>query len=112
MIELENLAARWRQDAEILRIRGAGRQATTLESCAEDLTEGIRSWRFTELELADAAKESGLSYSHLQRLVSAGDIPNAGQHGAPLILRKDLPQFVPRGTDEDPLVDEALQLRA
>ena len=112
LIELEDLAARWRQEAEIFHKRGAEQQATMLESCAEDLTEGLRSWRFAALSLPEAASESGLSYSHLQRQVSRGEIPNAGCSGAPLILRKDLPQLVPSRSNEDPLVDEALQLRA
>ncbi|KKK68655.1 hypothetical protein LCGC14_2941850, partial [marine sediment metagenome] len=76
------------------------------------LTEGLRSWHFASLSLDEAAAASGLSYSHLQRLVSVGDIPNAGRRGAPRILRKDLPQLVPSRSHEDSLVDEALQLRA
>lgn len=109
---LRSLAAGWREEAATFRKRGAEQQATMLESCAEDLTEGLRSWHFTALSLPEAAAESGLSYSHLQRQVAGGEIPNAGCRGAPRILRKDLPQLVPKRSHEDPLVDEALQLRA
>jgi len=110
--ELEELALRWHQEAEVFRKRGAEQQATMLESCAEDLTEGLRSWRLKALSLMEASEESGLSYSHLQRRVARGEIPNAGSKGAPRVLRKDLPRYLPGRPDADPLVDEALQLRA
>lgn len=44
------------------------------------------------LTLGEASAESGYSVDHLQRLVSSGDLPNAGEKGRPRIRRADLPK--------------------
>ncbi len=55
-----------------------------------------RDWERERLEetltLREAAEESGYSYHHLSRLVTAGQIPNAGVPGSPLIRRADMPK--------------------
>lgn len=85
------LLERWLAEASLLRWRGLDREATFLESCARDLEEHAHAWAMEALTLEEAADESGYSYSALQQKVAGGEIPNAGERGAPRILRRDLP---------------------
>lgn len=94
---LRDLAARWQEEAETLRHRGAPRQAEAVESCAEELEDRLREWRLERLTLSEAASEAGLSYSALQKKVSRGDLPNAGEEGAPRVRRADLFGAEPEG---------------
>lgn len=84
---LEKLAAEWRQEADLLRRRGAPRQADALKSAAADLEERVREWKLEALTLQQAADETGLSYSAVQKKVARGDLPNAGREGAPRVRR-------------------------
>ena len=95
---LEALTREWREQAEMLRHRGADAQARALESCAEDHEERLRSWYLESLTLHDAAEESGIAYSTLQQKVATGDLPNSGEKGSPRILRCDLPSRGGRST--------------
>lgn len=88
---LERQADEWEQEAELLRRRGAPRQAEALESAAEDLRKRIQKWKTEPLSVSDAADESNYSERHLRELLSAEKIPNAGEPGSPLIRRGDLP---------------------
>ncbi len=90
------LASEWRQEAKRLRRFGADDQAVTLEYCADDLEETWRIWQTEPLLLEEAAKESGFSYSSLQKRVSDGEIPNIGKPGQPRVRRQDLPKKAPR----------------
>ena len=85
------LAARWREDAAILRRRGANSHAEVLDSCASELEAAFGNRGSEELTLSQAARESGYSPEHLSRLVRRGLIPNAGRKGAPRVRRHDLP---------------------
>jgi hypothetical protein len=86
------LVTRRRAEAERLRIYGADPQALTLEACAKELQEVLRAAALECLTLNRAAKETGLSYSALEKAVRQGRLPNAGRKGKPLVLRKDLPR--------------------
>ncbi len=88
---IHKLARRWRDEAERFRHRGLHGQAEMTESYASDLEACLREWELEALTLEEAAAESGYSYSTLQKQVSNGKIPNAGEPRRPLIARTDLP---------------------
>lgn len=79
----------WREEADLLRRRGAPRQADALESAADDLEERLEEWRLEALSLEQAARESGLAYDTVQRKVGE-ELPNAGEKGRPRVRRCDL----------------------
>lgn len=85
------LPGTWREAAANLRRFGAEPQARTLETCADELHEALRSTRDEVLSLQRAAEESGYSAEHLGRLVRVGKLPNAGRPSKPLIRRSQLP---------------------
>jgi hypothetical protein len=87
-----SLVDRWRAEASTLRRRGAEAQAAALESCAEELEEEDRLLSLEAITLEDAERESGYSYSALQKMVSRGRIPNAGTAHRPRVRRSDLPK--------------------
>lgn len=80
---LEKLADEWREEADLLRRRGAPRQAEALESAAEDLERRLRNWAAEPLTVAEAAEESGYSERRLRELLREEAVPNAGAAGAP-----------------------------
>ena len=86
------LAAQWRSEAETLRRRGAAAQAVALESCADDLETALRERTLEALTLNEASRESGYSYSALQKMVANGTVPNQGNSHRPRIRRGDLPR--------------------
>lgn len=92
MSAAERLVAAWRDRAELLARYGAGEQAAALRACAAELEETQREESLETLTLRDAAKESGLTYSALEKGVRSGRIPNAGSKGRPRIRRGDLPR--------------------
>ena len=89
---VSGVTARWRSEAKILHRRGAAEQAAVLESCASELEQQGRVFSLETLDLEQAAIESGYSYSALQKMASAGTIPNVGKKGAPRVRRGDLPK--------------------
>jgi hypothetical protein len=88
---LEAVTAHWRDEAHVLRRRGAEVQAGVLEQCAEELETALRERALEALTLEEAAGESGYTTDHLGRLVRDGTVPNAGRPNAPRILRRYLP---------------------
>ena len=88
------LVARWRAEADVLRRRGAEPLAVGLESCAVELEVWAKQHALEALTLAQAAAESGYSYSALQHLVADGKVKNAGTPHRPRIRRSDLPRRV------------------
>lgn len=86
--ELPNV---WRSDAAKVRRLGAEPQAATLEACADALERALGEHDNEPLTIPQAATETGLSESHLYRVVSEGRVPNAGRKGRPRIRRRDLP---------------------
>ena len=106
---LEDLAQRWRTDADVLRRRGAPTQADVLESCTAELVEELRSWGNKELTIFEAAEESGYSEDHLRDLVRSGRLPDnraPGSEGRILVRRSDLPRKLPARSPTDDTVHE------
>ena len=94
------LAAGWRQEAEILRRNQATALAKVKEDCAEQLEIWEREYQLAALSLPDAVKESGVSYSALQKMLADGRVLNVGEKHRPRIRRGDLPRKagrLPRG---------------
>lgn len=89
---LRDITARWKEDADRMKIYGAEAQATALLRAADDVLQALATVEDDALNLADAARESGYSAEHLGRLVRRGEIPNAGRPNAPRIRRADLPR--------------------
>lgn len=86
---LHELVEAWREEADLLRRRGAPHQAETLESTAEELEDRLRELSLELLTLEEAARETGLAYDTMQRKVGS-EIPNAGETGNPRVRRADL----------------------
>jgi hypothetical protein len=93
-VTLTDLASRWLEDAAVLRRRGAEQHAAVLESCAADLDAWARERDLEALTLEQAERESGYSYSALQKMVAAGRLQNAGEPHRPRVRRGDLPKKV------------------
>ena len=91
-----SLPERWRQEAGVLRRRGAANQADALESCADELEAWERERALEALTLEDAERESGYSYSALEKMVRRGELENVGEKGRPRVRRGDLPRKVRR----------------
>src|SRR3989442_654796 len=89
---VEALAQQWRDEAKLLRGRGADAQAAALESCASELEEEVQRFSLETLTLAQAEGESGYSYHALQKMLADGRLPNAGARHRPRIRRGDLPK--------------------
>jgi hypothetical protein len=86
------LGARWRAEASLLRRRGADAQAVVLETCAAEFDEWLRERSLEALSLAEAERESGYSYSALQKMVARGELENIGDKHRPRVRRGDLPR--------------------
>ena len=81
----------WREDAAVLRRRGARRAAALLERVAaeleDDLTQpGVQPELLT---LANAVEQSGYTRGHLRRLLVAGTLTNHGTEDRPLVAASD-----------------------
>lgn len=88
---LADLADRWRDEARSLRTYGAEKIADAAEQHADELDAARAAQELHAVTLEEAEVIGGYSYSHLQRLVKEGTIPNAGREGRPRILRRDVP---------------------
>jgi len=89
------LAQLWREEASVLRRRGASVQADVLEQVANELETRVEAWATQDLSVAEAAIESGYSEDHLRELVRKGRLPDTrpvGSEGRILIRRCDLPR--------------------
>lgn len=113
---LHDLAGSWKEEATLLRRRGAPRQAEALESAAEDLEERLEEWAMETLTVAEAVEESGYSKSQLYSLLSDDKLENVGEKGAPRVRRGDLPRKpggIHRQSGPGPsLAEEALERRS
>ena len=92
---LEALPGQWREEADLLRRRGAAPLAICMESMAVDLESRIRQWLEQDLSIQEAAEESGYSEDHLRRLVRNEVLPDnrpPGSEGEIRIRRCDLPR--------------------
>ena len=91
MKELESLAARWLEEAEILERYKDERGASLCRMHAVELTDAAARQESELLTLAQASEASGYTADHLRHLIADGSIPNGGRRGSPRILRRDLP---------------------
>jgi len=82
----------WRHEAAVLRRRGAAGQAEALESCADELEAWERQRALEGLTLEEAERESGYTYSALEKMVRRGELENVGEKGRPRVRRGDLPR--------------------
>lgn len=92
MTPFAGLLERWRTDATVLRRHGLEREADALAQRAQELDAAVTAWAAESLTLEQAAQESGLSYSALEKAVRRGRLANAGSKGAPRVRRADLPR--------------------
>ena len=88
---LRGLAARWREEAQTLRLYGHEPTAKACERHAEEMEAAVRAYLDETLTVAEATEESGYSESHLRALLAEAKLANAGREGAPRIRRGDLP---------------------
>ncbi len=86
------LIDKWRENADCLEQFGAANQAAAIRRCASELEQSLQNYDEEQLTLAEAARESGVSYDHLRHQIAAGIIPNAGRPHAPRVRRRDLPR--------------------
>ena len=91
----------WRQEAAVLRRRGAEGQAAALESCAKELEAWEAKHALEALSLEEAERESGYTYSALEKMVRRGELANVGAKGRPRVRRGDLPRKA-RGREASP----------
>jgi hypothetical protein len=82
----------WREEAIVLRKRGAAGQAEVLESCAAELEAWKHQRALEALTLDEAERESGYTYSALEKMVRRGELENVGAKGRPRVRRGDLPR--------------------
>ncbi len=86
-------SAKWSGEGRLMKQRGAlVNGAALIEEVLDDFIEVTRTSAQEQLNLTDAAAESGYSPDHLGRLVKRGLIRNSGRPNAPRILRSDLPR--------------------
>ncbi len=98
-----------RTEVAQLRHRGLSETADVLESVANDHEQVLNDWHTEQLTLAQAAEESGYSYSALQQMKNL----NVGTSGAPRLRRCDLPRKPQRSgprlaTGQPDIADEIL----
>lgn len=89
----------WRDDAAVLRRRGARRAAALMERLAAELEEDVRNAdTATEddapelVEMRAAVALSGYTRGHLRRMLVAGTLTNYGTEARPLLRASDLPR--------------------
>lgn len=89
----------WRDDAAVLRRRGARRAAALLERVAAELEEDVRGPDGATLdeaaelvEMRAAVALSGYTRGHLRRMLVAGTLTNYGTEARPLLRVTDLPR--------------------
>jgi hypothetical protein len=98
-IRLEQLAQRWRTQAEDLRRWGAAGHAETLERAASELEQALASQGEEHVGLEEAAVMSGYSRDSLRRLVREGRLRASRRGRRLLFLIADLPKKAPLSVD-------------
>ena len=108
---LPALAQRWRDEAAVLRRRGAIAQADALDSAAAELEAALLLTHGATVSLREAASFSGYTPDALTRLVRKGALRNVGRAHAPLFHRADLPRKpgTLRSRNADPHIASARQ---
>ena len=87
-----HLPERWRQIADALEEIKVQEASAVLRLVAEQLERALDAHDSQPLTLRQAAEESGYSEDSLGDLIRKKKIPNAGEKGAPRILRQHLPR--------------------
>jgi hypothetical protein len=88
----------WRDDAAVLRRRGARRAAALMERLAAELEDDMRSRATNEddapelVDMRAAVALSGYTRGHLRRMVVARTLTNYGTDARPLFRAADLPR--------------------
>jgi hypothetical protein len=87
------LAARWREDAQVLRRYGVTSRARLLEQMAAELEASTAADATATVALSVAAELSGFTRAHLRRLIREGKLVTAGTEGRePQVRLSDLPR--------------------
>ena len=90
---LDQLLARWRDEAQLLRAHGALEAAATKEHDAAEAEAAWRAWWTADLTVAEAATESGYSADRLRELARERKMPAARAPDGELRVRRcDLPR--------------------
>lgn len=92
---LADLTLRWREEAKVLRRRGAVAQGEVLEGCAAELEEAVTACEDEVLTVAEAADDTGYSEETVRRWVRSGQLPaerNSGTRSHIRLRRGDLPR--------------------
>lgn len=87
----------WRDDAAVLRRRGARRAAALMERLAAELEADVSDGAPIEdvpelVDVAAAIALSGYTRGHLRRMLVARTLTNYGTEARPLIRAADLPR--------------------
>ena len=69
---MQSLAEKWRQEGVLYRRRGLTREAEMAESFATEQEATVREMELEALTLDEAVRESGYSYSSIQRKLASG----------------------------------------
>jgi hypothetical protein len=102
----------WREDAAVLRRRGARRAAALLERLAAEIEEDWcgQDARAELVDLNRAADLSGYTRGHLRRLIVDGALTNHGTDAKPLVCVADLPRKPARTIPSSPERPTYLQI--
>lgn len=98
MDALAELAAEWREEAEVLERHGCERAADQLRQRARDVERRVRDYWNEGLTVEEAAEESGYRRSTLREMVRDGRIPDLRPDGSQATIRvrrADLPKKPP-----------------
>jgi hypothetical protein len=92
------LAARWREDAQVLRRYGVTSRARLLEQMAAELEASTAADATATVALSVAAEVSGFTRAPLRRLIREGKLVSAGTEGRePQVRLSDLPRKATHG---------------
>jgi hypothetical protein len=92
------LAARWREDAQVLRRYGATSRARLLEQMAAELEATTAADATATVALSVAAEVSGFTRAHLRRLIREGKLGTEATEGTePQVHLSDLPRKAKQG---------------
>lgn len=90
---LDQLLARWRDEAQLLRHHGAVEAAATKEHDAAEVEAAWQAWCAAELTVAEAAVECGYSADRLRELARERKLPAVRTADGELRVRRcDLPR--------------------
>lgn len=110
---LERLAEEWRRRAEERADEGALLDGGKLyKKVASELEAAVREHRNEQLNVSEAAEESGYSEDTLREMVREGRIPDTrppGSQGRIRIKRKHLPRKPPEAESRDLDAVESLE---